>query len=81
MRWGLCLVPSFPFIHGLALSEDTAKSIGEVGKYSTDLWDWHHLTGDVIAMVLHFVVWNLVILLLELDVWKRTNGCPVGRIP
>jgi len=81
MRWGLCLVPSFPFIHGLALSEELAKSIGEANNYSTDLWDWRHLTGDVIAMALHFVVWNLVILILELDVWKTLKCCAISKIP
>lgn len=81
MRWGLCVVPTFPFIHALTLDKETAESVGMAGQSSTDLWDWRHLTGDIIALVLHFVVWNLVIFLLELDFWKKFRNCSIRKMP
>lgn len=40
-----------------------------------------NLGGDILAMVLHFVVWNLVIFLFELDFWKNFSIFCCCKLP
>jgi len=57
------------------LDEEDAKLIAKTSDSTEDLWNMRNLGGDILAMVLHFVVWNLVILLLEQDFWNNFKCC------
>ena len=63
------------------MDEKDAKLIAKTSDSNEDLWNMRNLGGDILAMVLHFVVWNLVILLLELDFWKNFNGFSICKLP
>ena len=63
------------------MDEKDAKLIAKTSGSTEDLWNMRNLGGDILAMALHFVVWNLVIFLVELDFWKKLSGISICKLP
>ena len=89
LRWGLCLIPTFPLIHGLSISNpDTLKDLYDARMLMSedviaqdDLWDWWNLKGDIAILLLHFFFWSLIIGWFELDLCQCWSKLSCQKVP
>jgi ABC-type multidrug transport system fused ATPase/permease subunit len=89
LRWGLCLIPTFPLIHGLSIGNpdilknlyDARMRMKEDVIAQDDLWDWWNLKGDIAILLLHFVFWSLIIGWFELDLCQCWSKISCQKVP
>ena len=91
LRWVCCIFPSFCVTHGILFSAsgsllvgNRAEDITDAGvviprKIPSEIWAYYNLTGDCIALVLHFIVGIFVLAVIELEIVSKVFGswCPV----
>ena len=89
LRWVFCVVPSYCVTHGIIFSSSGAMLVKtraeQPGTGRSDLppelWAWYNMKGDAAALVAHFVVGVLIIVLIEADVFACCSSLTCRSVP
>ena len=82
MHWAFRVVPSYSLGSALYIdaSVDFLSSVrnsttGEGIDISPDPWHWNNNLMDVFVQMAHFIIWSLVLIIIEADLGKRLRKC------
>ena len=89
LRWVFCIVPSFPVTHGIVFSASGSMLVKTRSEQPgtgrpeipSDLWAWFNMKGDAAALIAHFVLGIIIIILIECDLFACCAKVTCRSVP
>ena len=88
LRWAFTIFPSFCVTNGILFSssgiliedariqDETEAGVVIKHKWPEEIWNWYNLKGDAVMLIMHFIVFSIILILIELDVGQLLLWMP-----
>lgn len=83
----MCIIPSYAVCNGILWSSCgngillIRKATPDAHQLPTELWAWENLGGDAAVLIGHFVIDTLILIFIELDLFKKFREFTFYKLP